>query len=194
MAQEIEIEYKNLLNKREFDHILHSLPFPKEVQTQRNHYFETADFSLKKNGCALRIREKNDNFTLTLKEPHETGLLETHDALTKQEAYNWMNGKFTAKEHTSKQLADKGLLLDELIYLGSLVTKRRELNIDNVLLVLDYSEYNKISDYELEIEALSEESGRETMRDLLERFGITKRQTPNKIQRFYESRNNSANS
>ncbi|SEQ44288.1 Uncharacterized protein YjbK [Virgibacillus subterraneus] len=194
MAQEIEIEYKNLLTKDEFERILYSLPFPNGAQTQTNHYFETADFSLKKNGCALRIREKNNTFTLTLKEPHDTGLLETHDTLTKPEAVQWINGEFVAKEYTSKQLENKGIYLDDLKYFGSLTTKRRELNYQDVLLVLDYSSYGDTSDYELEIEATSEEIGLKMMQDILEKFNIKQRQTPNKIQRFFSSKvNNDSN-
>ncbi|WP_164669455.1 CYTH domain-containing protein [Virgibacillus doumboii] len=194
MAQEIEIEYKNLLTESEFNRVLDSLPFPEETQTQTNHYFETADFSLKENGCALRIREKNGIFTLTLKEPHDTGLLETHDTLSEQEAHDWITGRFVPKKHTSKQLAAKDISLDDLTYLGSLVTDRRELKYDNVLLVLDYSTYNGTSDFELEMEAASEEIGREAMRKVLEKFSIEKRQTPNKIQRFFESKNGSVDS
>ncbi|MGP4106695.1 CYTH domain-containing protein [Virgibacillus sp. L01] len=188
MAQEIEIEYKNLLTKDEFDRVLYSLPFPSDAETQTNHYFETADFSLKKNGCALRIREKNNTFTLTLKEPHDTGLLETHDTLTKQEANQWINEEFIGKEYTSKQLENKGINLNDLKYLGSLTTERRELNYHDVLLVLDYSTYGDTSDYEMELEAASEEIGLKTMQDVLDKFNIKRRQTPNKIQRFFTSK------
>ncbi|MFP3488877.1 CYTH domain-containing protein, partial [Staphylococcus sp. SIMBA_130] len=68
---------------------------------QINHYFETKEFSLKELGCAIRIREKDGKYTLTLKEPHPDGLLETHDLLTKQEALNWMNGTIIPKVNTS---------------------------------------------------------------------------------------------
>ncbi|MFB4169787.1 CYTH domain-containing protein [Virgibacillus sp. JSM 102003] len=194
MAQEIEIEYKNLLTKDEFERVLYSLPFPNDAQTQTNHYFETADFTLKKNGCALRIREKNNTFTLTLKEPNDTGLLETHDTLTIQEANQWINEDYIAKKYTSMQLENKGINLDDLKYFGSLTTKRRELNYQGVLLVLDYSTYGDTSDYELELEAASEELGIKMMQDTLDKFNIKRRHTPNKIQRFFSSKlNNDSN-
>ena len=50
-----------------------------------NHYFETPDFSLKA-GSALRIRHKGETYTLTLKQPAEIGLLETHQVVTEDEA------------------------------------------------------------------------------------------------------------
>src|SRR5699024_2293642 len=92
MSQEIEIEYKNLLTKQEFDYLLGHFPFPQNSQKQTNFYFETENFSLKENGAALRIREKDGHYRLTLKEPHPDGLLETHDPLTEAEAMNWLQG------------------------------------------------------------------------------------------------------
>ncbi|SFA82652.1 Uncharacterized protein YjbK [Lentibacillus halodurans] len=187
MRQEIEIEFKNLLTKEEFNRLFENLPFPEESQLQTNHYFETADFSLKKMGCALRIREKDGTFTLTLKEPHANGLLETHDSLTQEEADNWMNGNKVLEKNVSKRMAEKGITIEKLNYYGSLITKRRELNYKNMLLVLDYSTYHGSNDYELEIEAASEAAGLERMHEILTDFNIKKRDTPNKIQRFFSA-------
>lgn len=187
MSQEIEIEYKNLLTREEFNRILTHLPFTEQGKTQINYYFETTQFSLKKNGCALRIREKYDKYNLTLKEPHPEGLLETHDTLTKQEALDWIQGKIVAKKHTTKQLTAMNISPMDLIYYGTLTTVRRELEYGNVLVVLDYSTYNGEADYELEIEAPSEAIGIQTFDDLLRQFQIPKRDTPNKIKRFFQS-------
>ncbi len=189
MTQEIEIEYKNMLTKDEFNLLLTSLPFPQKAETQVNHYFETADFSLKEQGCALRIREKNGSFTMTLKEPHTTGLLETHDQLTKDEADSWLNGRPTTTPETINRLANKGIEVDKLIYYGSLTTKRREFAYDDVLLVLDYNTYLGTTDYELELEAASEQSGQSMMRKLLDDYQIEQRKTPNKIHRFFAAKN-----
>src|SRR5690625_3099304 len=95
MAQEIEIEYKVLLTKKEFEKIASSLPFSANSVTQVNHYFETNQFNFKKQQSALRIREKNNKYTLTLKQPHEEGILETHDQLTEEEYNHWINGNPT---------------------------------------------------------------------------------------------------
>ncbi|MFD1360153.1 CYTH domain-containing protein [Lentibacillus salinarum] len=183
--QEIEIEYKNLLGQEEFDRLLTELSFPHTPQIQTNHYFETADFTLQGLGSALRIREKNDAFTLTLKEPHPDGLLETHDPLTQQEANQWLNGNKTAGKRVVKRLAEKGISSRDFIYFGSLTTKRREFHGNHVLYVLDESHYHGITDYELEIEATSEADGRQAINAILVDFNIRKRKTPNKIQRFF---------
>lgn len=187
MAQEIEIEFKNLLTKAEFNHLLDAYAFPKDAHTQTNFYFETEDFRLKDKHSALRIREKNDNYTLTLKEPYEDGLLESHDALTKQEATAWIEGNPVAKEFTSKQLAKLNIPEEDFKYYGSLQTERREINFDNVLLVLDYSKYNQQEDFELELEADNFKTGKQIFEEILNKHQIPTRKTPSKIERFFHS-------
>ncbi|MCM3399206.1 MULTISPECIES: CYTH domain-containing protein [Oceanobacillus] len=187
MTQEIEIEFKNLLEKEEYDQLLNSIPFPSEGKLQINHYFETKEFSLKELGCAIRIREKDGKYTLTLKEPHPDGLLETHDLLTEQEALNWMNGTIIPKVNTSKQLLKKNIQPEKLTYYGSLSTLRREVPYQDVLLVLDYSTYNHKTDYELELEAPTKADGLRIFHQLLEENKIEQRITPNKIERFFHS-------
>ncbi|WP_042224653.1 CYTH domain-containing protein [Oceanobacillus manasiensis] len=187
MAQEIEIEYKNILTKKEFELLLTTLPFSIEGKTQTNYYFETKEFSLKSHGAALRIREKQGNYQLTLKEPNETGLLETHDTLSEVEVDQWLSGKPMAKQHTQHQLDKWNISVSELSYYGALTTIRREIRYKNVLLVLDYSTYNGQVDYELELEAPTEEVGESVFQSLLKEFAIPERKTPNKIQRFFQS-------
>lgn len=85
MTQEIEIEFKNIVTEEEFGTLCKS--FSIEVFTKQvNHYFETPNFSLKEAGSALRIRHKGETYTLTLKQPAEVGLLETHQVITADEA------------------------------------------------------------------------------------------------------------
>src|SRR5690625_1132188 len=150
MAQKIEIEFKNLLTKKEFNLLLHRFPFPAQSQKQINYYFETNDFSLSKNMCALRIRENNKTYKLTLKQPHPDGLLETTDILTRHEALSWIRGHIIPKQHTYKQLHQMNVSPSNLIYIGQLITERREVKYDDVLLVLDHSSYNSHEDFELE--------------------------------------------
>lgn len=189
MAQEIEIEFKNLLTKAEYNLLLKEVGFPLEGVVQTNYYFDTADFHLKEQGAALRVRKKNDKYVLTLKEPHPEGLLETHDFLTENEAEAWLNGNLVPKEHTEKQLRNLDISLEDLLYYGSLTTERREITYENVLLVLDYSQFNGSDDFELELEAKSYSEGERIFKELLKKHKITTRKTPNKIERFFQSIN-----
>lgn len=188
IAQEIEIEYKNLLTEAEFHYLLTAFPFPKQYQSQTNHYFETEDFRLKKHAAALRIREKNGIYQLTLKEPHPQGLIETHDSLTKQEASRWLQGEIIPKENIARQLERLSIGFHELQYYGQLTTERRELHHNDVLFVLDYSTFNGTSDYEFELEAPSEEVGLREFNALFIEHQITRKKTPSKIQRFFATR------
>ncbi|MDL4842935.1 CYTH domain-containing protein [Aquibacillus rhizosphaerae] len=188
MAQEIEIEFKNLLTETEYEQLLQYFEFKKEdAIIQTNHYFETKDFKLKEKNSALRIREKNHLFQLTLKEPHPEGLLETHDTLSEAEAHSWFNNDIIPKPHVAKQLNQLGVDFADLHYGGKLSTHRLETTYKDTTIVLDYSSYSNTSDYELEIEAKNKNHGETIFNNLLNEHNIPKRVTPNKIKRFYST-------
>ncbi|MCA0983794.1 CYTH domain-containing protein [Halobacillus yeomjeoni] len=189
MSQEIEIEYKNLLMMEEYDQIHRFLPFNSvELFEQTNYYFETADLKLREQGSALRIRKKNTRWTLTLKQPHEDGLLETHDTLTDEEANLWIQNKPMDKPHVSRQLQELGVDLGDLEFLGSLTTRRKELEYEGTTVVLDHSLYYDREDYELEVEAPSQSKGTEVFQKILKECKIPQRKTDNKIKRFYDAK------
>ncbi|UOQ92846.1 CYTH domain-containing protein [Halobacillus shinanisalinarum] len=189
MAQEIEIEFKNLLSEDEYQKLYTYLSFETvEPIEQTNYYFETEDLKLRSKGAALRIRQKNDTWTATLKEPHPDGLLETHDQLPKETADLWMNNQFSDAPHVEKQLNKLGISPSDLLYIGSLTTHRKERQYKDTLVVLDHSFYYDESDYELELEASSKQQGEKIFAELLTTYQIAKRQTENKIKRFYQAK------
>lgn len=190
MTQEIEIEYKNILTKEEYDKLLQVFPFPREGLKQVNHYFETPDFKLKQHKSAIRIREINGTFRLTLKQPYEQGLLETHDDLTEHEAQLWRQGNIIPQKNTLKQLHAMGISANELVYFGSLTTIRREFTDHSIQYVLDCSMYHGQIDYELEIEAPTVSAGKKAFDTLLKTYAITRKTTPNKIERFFSAMEN----
>jgi uncharacterized protein YjbK len=189
MTQEIEIEFKNLLTLEEYQQVYQFLPFESvELIEQTNYYFESSDFKLREQGAALRIRKKNDQWVLTLKQPHEEGLLETHDSLTEEEANLWIQNKMLEKPHTKKQLHELGISVDELNYLGSLTTRRKEMAYKDTTVVLDHSLYYDQEDFELEVEAPSKQQGETVFEEILASCDIPKRRTDNKIKRFYKAK------
>nr|WP_035510766.1 CYTH domain-containing protein [Halobacillus karajensis] len=189
MAQEIEIEFKNMLKKNEYQKVYQFLPFESvELIEQTNYYFETEDMLLKQQGAALRIRQKNGQWTLTLKQPHEEGLLETHDSLSEDGANLWIQNKMMETPEVSKQLRDLGITIEHLHYLGSLTTRRKEVEYNGATIVLDHSLYYDKEDYELEVEASSQENGKKVIREILNACNIPERQTDNKIKRFYNAK------
>lgn len=186
MSQEIEIEFKNLLTKKEF------LQLKKDLQlvdaafiTQHNDYFDTLDFSLKKQKAGLRIREKQGRFVLTLKEPHEVGRLETHQTLSEEEVQAFMNDRVLKDGDVQSRLVHFDVNPEDLCHLGRLTTNRAELEKPNSLLVLDHSLYFDKEDFELEWEFTDYETGEHQFESLLKMYHIPKRATQNKIIRFF---------
>ncbi|CQR47993.1 CYTH domain protein [Paraliobacillus sp. PM-2] len=188
MVQEIEMESKNLLTKQEYKDLIHYFNLDTEVpKKQVNYYFETPDFHLKNTGSALRIREKNGQWTLTLKQPYHEGLLETHDQLTETEAKQATNDQIIDKPNVGKQLKQLKVDRTTIQYMGSLETHRFEVPYKNGLVVIDFSKFNGYSDYELEIESSSKLTSETIMKELAEILDISIKHTPNKIERFYHT-------
>ncbi|GMB08930.1 uncharacterized protein YjbK [Thermolongibacillus altinsuensis] len=186
MNQEVEIEFKNLLTKEEFLRLKEALQINEnEFNKQENHYFDTSDFQLKQKGSALRLRIKKETYTLTLKQPHAEGLLETHEFLSKEQAQRLLNGETIPFGKIAEQLTNLGIVPSSVQYFGTLITKRAERSYEGGLIVLDHSHYLNVDDYEMEYEATNRSEGEKIFQSLLEKFQIPKRETKNKIERFY---------
>ena len=187
MAQEIEIEFKTILNEKDFNKLLHAMPFPAQPIEQVNHYFDTMEMALKQHRSALRIREKAETATLTLKQPQEEGILETHDKLTPEECDRWLKGSPVNKEHNAGPLQQMNVNVDDLIHYGSLTTRRYAFKDDGLVYVLDESNYLGRHDFELELEANNYKAGAKAFDALLGQYGIKKQPPVTKIERFFEA-------
>lgn len=189
MSQEIEIEFKNLLTKEEFIKIRDFFNIKEhEFFFQENHYFDTPQFSLKKLGAALRIRKKQDRYCLTLKEPAEIGLLETHQFITEEVANEMINSGQIVEGQIAERLNGHDIDYKTITYFGTLSTTRAEKDYKKGLIVLDHSQYLAVEDFELEYEVQDEEVGKVFFTELLEKLNIPIRLTKNKIRRFYEQK------
>lgn len=187
MNQEIEIEFKTIIQKSDFRALQQQLPFDAQPIQQINYYFETKQQDFKRKRCALRIREKAGKYTLTLKEPHKEGILETHDELTKEECAAWLHNQPVIKPHTNKQLTALGILEENIFYFGALETERYTYQTTDLLYVLDKSEYNQQLDYELELEATNYTAGEQAFNELLKQYNIIKQEPVTKIERFFNT-------
>lgn len=188
MAKELEIEYKNMLTKEEYLHLLESFSVnEKQIKTQVNHYFDTKDFKLKSKLCALRIREKSGVYECTLKTPAPEGNYEITDALTAKQAENMLGGYSFEAAEVKAALDEFGIDAKELELFGSLTTHRAEFPYADGLLVLDHSEYGRAEDYELEFEVQNAGLGRKQFMDFLKKHDIPVRPADKKIARFMKS-------
>jgi uncharacterized protein YjbK len=186
MTQEIEIEVKSMITKKSYYDLLKGFGLTEEdAITQHNHYFETPIFSLKKAGAGLRIREKTGTYTLTLKQPHEVGKLETHQTISEND---WLQakerGEFPSGEVKS-QLQFLNIPVNELTYVGTLTTKRIEIQFKGGNLCFDQSSYFDHIDFEIEFEGHSEEHATNTLKNLLTTYHLDITPTENKVRRFF---------
>ncbi|NMD71510.1 CYTH domain-containing protein [Bacillus sp. DNRA2] len=189
LAQQIEIEYKNLLTKLEYEALLNHFKIEThQIKQQINHYFDTAEFALKNLRSALRIREKEGCYELTLKQPAEVGLLETNQSLTKDDAENMFNNARFPEGAVKVALETVGVDIESIEFFGTLTTLRAELEYMGGLLVFDSSRYLNAEDFELEYEVTDPGEGKAVFRQLLETMNIPLRKTDNKIQRFYNQK------
>ncbi|MEH7416359.1 CYTH domain-containing protein [Neobacillus drentensis] len=189
MAQNIEIEFKNMLTKAEYEGILLAFNIEKkQIFTQENLYFDTPDFSLKNAKSALRIRKKDTNYEMTLKQPREIGLLETNQKLTQEETSAAIHDGILPSGQIKQLIEENNIPFAKLVYFGSLITNRVELAYENGLLVLDHSIYLQHEDYEMEYEVEDYQEGLKKFQALLSQFKIPQRQSENKVQRFYNQK------
>lgn len=189
MSEELEIEFKNLLSKSEYNELLNIFNArEKDFFSQENHYFDTVDSRLRKLNSGLRIRLLPQSAELTLKTPLGLHLLETTDQMTLEEAHTYLTDDTIKKDGmVGKKLTEMNVLIDDLRMIGSLKTVRFETAVPEGLFVLDKSTYAGKIDYELEFEAQDHHEGLAFFNQFLEKHAIPRRIGKNKIARMKEA-------
>lgn len=185
--QETEIEFKNLLTKKEFDTIHDELFKDIEGVEQINYYVDTDKFDLRNHHLMLRVREKNNTHTLTLKVP-----IEAH---TVEEFHRPLEAPLSINDVVSKDMLSRPMFLiirsnlinRTLKVLGKLTTFRKEIDYNGGTLVLDYSTYLNQEDYEIEFEVDDASTGEEIFKEFLNTYNINRSETIVKSERFYRA-------
>jgi uncharacterized protein YjbK len=160
-----------------------------DFKEQTNYYFDTAEFQLKENQSALRVRMKNNTYTLTLKQQFEKHILETHQTISKEIFEGLTNGCPLPNGEVAQMIQKMDIEVAKINYLGSLTTYRVELPYRQGLLVFDESHYLGITDYEIEYESADYNNGLKNFEELLYSMNIPKRETESKIARFFKEKN-----
>lgn len=186
MTEHLEIEYKNLLTKDEFILLKNYVNVAEQdFFCQTNEYFDTANFDLKKAGCALRIREKYGQLELTLKQPKEVGLLETNEFISERQRRLIIEQLEFPEGLIRKKLDAMQIPVHKIKHFGVLTTYRAEVSYLGGLLALDKSYYLNHEDFEVEYE-VSDPKSRVYFNQLLDTLHIPIRQTKNKVERFFQ--------
>lgn len=186
MSQEIEIEFKNILTKDQYENLLKEFNIEQQmIIRQTNHYFDTPDWHLRNLSSGLRIRETNSKIVCTLKEKTSQNThLETTDVLTSEEATLMLDAKGFYASSVMSKLQQLQVPIDQLSVFGTLTTDRIEIPFEGGTLVLDHSFYLNCDDFEVEYETNDEIIGSTIFDNFLIKYNIEKRKTDKKIARF----------
>lgn len=183
METNLEIEFKILLNETLYNQML--MDYQDSIfhqYTQINYYLIHPLLDQKK--YMLRIREKENRFELTLKQPVATDSLETSIVLPKEVANKILN-KQEISNPIFEKLATMGILLKDMDTSHSLITLRIDVKLPQGLLSIDKNTYAGIVDYELELEVTNKEQGRIAFQQLLTAYDLSYQQNcPSKIKRL----------
>ncbi|MBF2475650.1 CYTH domain-containing protein [Listeria seeligeri] len=186
MVKELEIEFRNLLTQEEYARLIDTFRIKEEDYfEQTNYYFDTADFSLKERQSALRIRQLEEQYQLTLKTPEARGLMETTQILAQDQATAILDGANIPVGPVRDTLKEIGINHEDLQLFGSLKTIRAEKDYKKGLLVFDKNFYGTTSDFDLEYEVADYDKGKEIFAKLLKDYQIMNQPAENKVARFY---------
>jgi len=177
MISHLEIEFKTLIDEKTYNNLLKEFNLLDKTFVQTNYYFDTKNYDLMDKKTVLRIRKK-DQYKLTKKEKNELGNQETSIYLTDEEANKMLKNGFDAN------------IINEDCYVNlitSLKTTRAKTNYKNGIIFFDKSEYNGITDYEIEYEALDYEEGKKDFREFLKLHNITEKTPISKSKRAFNS-------
>ncbi|KGR73692.1 CYTH domain-containing protein [Ureibacillus sinduriensis] len=186
MTQELEIEFKNVLTKQQYETLLKKFHVSNEmIVHQTNHYFDTKEFRLKELFSGLRIRVTNKKIVCTLKERTATNThLETTDVITREQADLMLTGRGFFAESVKIRLSQLGVPVEHLHHFGTLSTERVEISHKGGTLVFDHSFYLNCDDYEVEYETNEENRGRKVFENFLKENDIPQKAADKKIARF----------
>lgn len=171
MSNAIEIEAKALVSQDDYRKLAKLFPDSPRY-TQTNHYIDSDERILFKEGIALRIREKNDQYELTLKTPLSQGLLEKNCVITKQQFDDFKEKGIFPKGDTSRFLTMLDIDIATLKILTSLTTDRIDVEYKGGLLSIDRNCYSGKTDYEVEFEYNNLGGAKKVLSDLFEENGI----------------------
>jgi len=187
MTEEIEIEYKAMLTKKQFEFLLDRYAFPPTPQKQVNYYFETDQLSLKACHAALRIREKNNRYTVTLKQQKADHVLETHADIDQTTLLKWQKNDIVLPNQFKSIFKQLTIDQSDLKYKGYLTTERYSFEENKVIYCLDQSHYFDQVDYELEVEENTPRQANEVFHHIINDLQLTSIQSKTKIERFFHA-------
>jgi len=176
MNTNLEIEYKTLLTKQEFEQVLSYFNQYKLIN-QTNFYYQSTNSLNKK--IAARIRQIDTSFELTFKIKQDKGKLEVN-----------FNVPSNSIEHFYRKDVQDFLkshgYTKQWVFIGELHTTRHSIMEEYGELCIDHNVYLDTEDYELEFEVKNEYEKLAYARfiEILNQFSIQNIKAKAKLHRF----------
>lgn len=179
MTKNIEIEFKTIVSKEQYENLLQTFHLRDNVFKQVNYYFDTDSYQLNQQQIVLRIRKKSETYyKVTLKSQSDKGAFENHLLLTKNQAEEMIEHGFYTKDY-----------FDHIDYFVTF-----KVSLDNYrvstpyldgVLFLDRCEYCQTVDYEIEYEVNNHDEGLKTFQKFLNDHHIDYQPTKRKSERAF---------
>ncbi len=171
MSNAIEIEAKALIGEADYEK-LRKIYKDHPSYTQTNYYIDDDSFLLRREGFALRVREKEGLYEMTLKTPLSQGLLEKNCPWSKATFDSFSKDGIFPEGDIKRFLTMLDIDVASLKIKTSLTTCRIDVPYLNGKLSIDKNEYSGRVDYEVELEFNNMRDAESNLKDLLEKNGI----------------------
>ncbi len=171
-SNNIEIEAKVLLSKKDYQKLLENLPFEEKVKIQKNYFLDSPDRIMRKYGMTMRLRQREGQNKLTMKAPLAEGLLDKSQSLSDSEADSLIQNNLFPRGDIQDFLDILHIDVSKFLILAELTTERRECTYDGFEINISKNTYSDCVDYELECDSDSVSNSQNTLREICNRYHI----------------------
>ena len=168
----IEIEAKVLLSKKDYERLLANIPFNPQVKVQENYFLDSEDRELKKYGMLVRLRRREGRNKLTMKAPLSEGLLDKSQMLTDEETTALLENNIFPRGDILDFLEILHIDSARFQVLAELTTERYEGIYEGSENNTSKNTHTTTVDYELECDSDSAFNSQNTLRSLCDHFDI----------------------
>ena len=167
MSINLEIESKVMITREDYKKLLKEFSHEK-TYTQTNFYILPINKENYSKEFGIRIRKKNHNFELTIKQNLKIAKKEINQKISrKSHKFFVKTGIFPDGEVKDFIIKNCSYNIEDLRILGKMITTRTDINFEGSLISIDKSKYNGKIDYEIECEDKSINSAETKLKKFL---------------------------
>lgn len=171
-SNNIEIEAKVLLSKKDYEKLLRSIQFNDQVKIQKNYFLDSEERTLKKYGMIVRLRQREGRNKLTMKAPLSEGLLDKSQMLSDAETEALLKNNVFPRGDIQDFLDILHIDSASFRVLAELTTERKEGTYEGFDINISKNSYSGVVDYELECDSDSAFNSQNTLRQICSEYQI----------------------